>query len=181
MLEEKVLIWQFNHGRPEVLHDIYEKYKTDLLTLATALLSDLPAGEDVVHDVFISLLRSSGKIKLTGSLKGYLATCVVNATRNVRRAQRRRPNVNLDQVKPIAGQSNRPDDAAVFHEQRSRLKQALVQLPCQQREALVLRIYGQMRFRDIAKQQGISATAALYRYRHALDSLRSMLNSEVRR
>jgi len=38
MLEEKLLIWKFNRGDREVLRWIYEKYKDDLLTLATALL-----------------------------------------------------------------------------------------------------------------------------------------------
>lgn len=46
MLEDKVLIWWFNHGRPEVLHQIYDKYKADLLTLATALLRDPAVAED---------------------------------------------------------------------------------------------------------------------------------------
>ena len=45
MLEDKVLIWRFNHGRPEVLHEIYDAYKRDLLTLATALLGDLTVAE----------------------------------------------------------------------------------------------------------------------------------------
>ncbi len=181
MLKDKVLIWQFNHGRGEVLHDIYDRYKSDLLTLATALLSDLTAAEDVVHDVFISLLKSSGRFRLTGNLKGYLTTCVVNAVRNIKRAQRRHRCVGLDQVDPTATEDNKPEDAAILEEQRHHLNQALAQLPYQQREALVLRVYGQMRFREIAKQQGVSTNAALYRYRNALDSLRSMLDGEVRR
>ena len=179
MLEDKVLIWQFNHGRGEVLHDIYERYKGDLLSLATALLSDLTAAEDVVHDVFISLLKSSGRLTLAGSLKGYLIACVVNAVRNVKRTQRRHPSVELDQIDPIATEDDKPDRAAIFDEQVDCLKQALAQLPYLQREALVLRVYGQMRFREIAKQQGISTNAALYRYRSAIDSLRSMLDGEV--
>ncbi|UCE50202.1 MAG: hypothetical protein JSW47_08565 [Phycisphaerales bacterium] len=32
MFEDKVLIWRFNHGQPEVVHRIYDKYKADLLT-----------------------------------------------------------------------------------------------------------------------------------------------------
>jgi len=60
MLEDRVLVWRFNHGRPEVLHLVYEKYKTDLLTLAMALLGDLAAAEDVVQDVFLSLLKLIG-------------------------------------------------------------------------------------------------------------------------
>jgi hypothetical protein len=84
MLEDKVLIWWFNHGRPEVLHEIYDKYKTDLLTLATALLRDPAVAEDVVHDAFVSLLRTSGRFRLTGSLRGFLVTCVVNGVRGIK-------------------------------------------------------------------------------------------------
>jgi len=58
MLEDRILFWRFNHGRLEVLHLVYEKYKTDLLTLAMALLGDLAAAEDVVQDVFLSLLKA---------------------------------------------------------------------------------------------------------------------------
>jgi len=181
MLQDKVLIWRFNHGRPQALHDIYDKYKTDLLTLATALLGDLGAAEDVVHDVFVSLLKSSGKFRLTGRLKGYLITCVVNAVRNIKRAQRRHPSVELNRVDPIATEDNRPDCAAILDEELNRLKRALAEVPYPQREALVLRVYGQMKFREIAKQQGISTHAALYRYRNAIGRLRSMLDGEAKR
>jgi len=181
MLEDRVIVWRFNHGKPEVLHHVYEKYKTDLLTLAMALLGDLAAAEDVVQDVFLSLLRLSGRLRFTGSLKGYLATCVVNGARNVIRAHKRHPIGELDEADPIPAQDIRPDDAAVIEEQLDQLKWALGQLPDPQREVLVLRVYGQMTFKEIARQQGISTNTALGRYRYAIDRLRSMLNSEVRK
>jgi RNA polymerase sigma-70 factor (ECF subfamily) len=100
MLEDKVLIWWFNHGRPEAPHRIYDKYKTDLLTVATALLRDPATAEDVVHDVFISLLRTSGRFRLTGSLRSFLMTCVVNGARGIKKTRRRHPGTDLDQVGP---------------------------------------------------------------------------------
>ena len=109
MLNDKRLIWQFNKGTPEALHEIYEKYKGDLLTLATALLSDSAAAEDVVHDVFISFLRSSGKFRLTGSLKRYLLTCVANAARNVMRTRRRHASVELGQAGPLQTTGEAPE------------------------------------------------------------------------
>ncbi|MGD8500209.1 MAG: sigma factor [Phycisphaerales bacterium] len=100
MLEDKLLIWWFNHGRPEVLHQIYDKYKTDLLTVATALLCDPAVAEDVVHDAFMSLLRTCGKFRLTGSLRGFLMTCVVNGVCCIKRAHQGHPSADLDQVGP---------------------------------------------------------------------------------
>jgi len=64
MLQDKLLIWQFNRGRKEVLQRIYEKYKDDLVTLAVALLNDVSSAEDVVHDVFLSFLKSFEKFRL---------------------------------------------------------------------------------------------------------------------
>jgi RNA polymerase sigma factor (sigma-70 family) len=180
MLEDRILVWRFNHGRPEVVHQMYEKYKTDLLTLAVALLGDLAAAEDVVQDVFLALLKLSGRLQFTGSLKSYLTTCVMNGARNLLRAHRRHPTDALDEADPPPAPDTRPEDAAVVAEQLEQLQEALGRLPCPQREVLVLRVYGQMPFKEIARQQGTGTNTALGRYRHALDALRSMLNSEVR-
>jgi RNA polymerase sigma factor (sigma-70 family) len=181
MLEDRILVWRFNHGRPEVVHHIYDKYRCELLTLALALLGDLAAAEDVVQDVFLSLLRLSGRLRFTGSLKGYLATCVVNGARNIIRAHRRHPMGELDDLDPIPAEDTRPDEAAVIEEQLGQLKWALGQLPYEQREVLVLRVYGQMPFKEIARQQGTPTNTALGRYRYAIDRLRSMLDGEVRK
>jgi len=180
MLEDRIIVWWVNHGRPEMLHQVYEKYKTDLLTLAMALLGDLAAAEDVVQDVFLSLLRLSGRLKFTGSLRGYLATSVVNNARNIMRTHRRHPGSGLDEVDPIPAQDMRPDEAMIIDEQLDQLKLALGQLPQDQREVLVLRVYGQITFKEIARQQGIPTNTALGRYRYAIDRLRSILNGEVR-
>ena len=99
MLEEKLLIWRFNRGNREALRDIYEKYKDELLTLATALLYEKTGGEDVVHDVFVSLIKSAEKFRLTGSLRGYLATCIANNARNRNRARQRHQSVGLDEAR----------------------------------------------------------------------------------
>ena len=78
MLEDKLLIWRFNRGDKDALRRIYEKYKADLLKVAAALLNDSSAVEDIVHDVFVSFAQTTGKFRLSGSLKGYLAICIAN-------------------------------------------------------------------------------------------------------
>ncbi len=46
MLEDTRLIWKFNRGERDVLHEIYEKYKYELVTLAAAVLCERAAGGD---------------------------------------------------------------------------------------------------------------------------------------
>ena len=179
MLEDKLLIWKFNSGRREALHNIYEKYKDDLVTLAAALLTDVAVAEDVVHDVFIGFISSAGKFRLTGSLKGYLSTCVANGARNLNKAGYKRRHVDIKEIDPAASETNNPATKAMFGEEFGRLAWALEQLPYEQREVLVLRAYSNMKFTAIAAQQNVSIDTAQGRYRYAMDKMRSLLNSEA--
>lgn len=179
MLEDRLLIWKYNRGDVDVLQRIYVKYKDDLMTLAAALLYNRGPAEDVVHDVFVTFIASCGKQRLTKSLKGYLVTCVVNDVSNKNKAGQRHRKAPLEQAAPIASDSNRPDISAVFGERSQRLVWALRQLPCRQREVLLLRLYSGMKFRAIAELEGESINTIQGRYRYGLDRLRSLLNSEV--
>jgi RNA polymerase sigma-70 factor (ECF subfamily) len=181
MLEDQRLIWKFNRGNRDCLRVIYEKYKDDLVTLAAALLTNVSAAEDVVHEVFVSFLESAEKFRLTGSLKGYLATCVANNARNRNKAGRRQAGAALDETSPPVADSDDPESSAIFGEELRRLSWALSRLPYEQREVLVLHSYSGMKFRVIAKQQGVSINTVQGRYRYAVDKVRSMLNGEVRK
>ncbi len=176
MLDDKLLIWQFNRGRGEALHRIYEKYKHDLVTLAASLLTDLGLAEDVVHDVFIGFIGSTGKFRLTGSLKGYLCTCVANAARNCNKAERRRRHGAAEvQRRATAQEAGPPVSEVTLNEEFDRLTEALDQLPYEQREVLVLRVYGGLTFAAIAAQQNASIYTVQGRYRYALDKMRTCL------
>ena len=181
MLQEKLLIWKFNRGRKEALRYIYEKYKDDLVTLATALLTDASSAEDVVHDVFVRFIKSSEKFRLTGSLKGYLATCVANDARNKNKARRKLLNYGLDYADTASSSSDSPDVAAIFGEEMRQLSLALAQLPYEQREVLLMHSYSDLKFRTIARCLGVSINTVQGRYRYALHKLRSALSGEVRK
>jgi RNA polymerase sigma factor (sigma-70 family) len=179
MLDDKFLIWQFNRGQRQALHRIYEKYKHDLVRLAASLLTDLGLAEDVVHDVFIGFIQSAGRFRLTGSLKGYLCTCVANAARNCNKAHRRRLHEAAEVERQVNGRTaDSPVPQVVLDEEFRRLTQGLDRLPYEQREVLVLRVYGGLTFAAIAAQQNASIYTVQGRYRYALDKMRSILAAE---
>ena len=181
MLQDKILIWKFNRGEQEALRCIYEKYKDDLVTLAAALLTDVNSAEDVVNDVFVNFIRSADRFRLTGSLKGYLATCVANNARNRNKAGRKQAGYGLDKTDIASSNSNRPDAAAIFGEELRQLSSALAQLPYEQREVLLMHSYSDLNFRTIARSLGVSINTVQGRYRYALNKLQSMLDGEVKR
>ena len=180
MLEDKLLILKFNLGRREALHDIYERYKNELVTLAAALLTDVALAEDVVHDVFVGFIENKGGFRLTGSLKGYLATCVANNACNRNKADYKHRYLAVEKTDTAMPDSEDPAASVISNEQFERLLRALGQLPYEQREVLVLRTYGNLKFAAIAAQQNVSIHTAQGRYRYALDKLRSILDSEVK-
>ena len=141
IIEDKLLVWRFNRGDVASVRRIYEKYKQELLALAVALLKNTADAEDVVHDVFVSFLKLE-QFRLTGSLKGFLATCVANAARNILRAKTRRPPESLDNIEPIASGMAGPDCRAIFGEQNAIVSRALWELPYEQREAVLLHLQG---------------------------------------
>ncbi len=178
MLEDKLLVLKCRRGSKDAMCRIYAKYKDYLLTLAKGLLSEQAAAEDVVHDVFVRFARSAGQFQLTGSLRGYLATCVSNLARDKIRARTRQAEA-LDSVNPIIPGSDNPEQRIIEREELTRLRQAISQIPYEQREAVMLHLKGGMNFREIAKLQGLSVSTIHGRYRYGLDKLRSLLNSEV--
>jgi RNA polymerase sigma-70 factor (ECF subfamily) len=178
MIEDRLLIWKFKCGSRDALRRIYEKYAGFLLTLATALLNDVNTAEDVVHDFFVSFAQSAEKLKLNGSFKWYLATCVMNRARDRMRAKQLQ-TVDLDKTDSFHSDTDEPESTAVCNEELQQLCVAMEQLPCDQREVVVLHTKGDMKFRQIATLQNVSIKTVQSRYRYGLDKLKSLLNSEM--
>ncbi len=180
MLEDKLLIWKFKCGSNEALCRIYRKYGDYLLALTAALLQDVNAAEDVVHDVFCKFIESREKFGLNGSLKSYLATCAVNLARDKLRA-RRQQTFEPDEAAPMDLDTNGPEHYAIFGEEARNLNHAIAQLGCEQREVIMLHIRGGMKFREIADLQGISINTAKSRYRYGLERLRELLSDKEKK
>lgn len=178
MIEEKRLIRNLRNGSPQALGHIYEKYRGYLLTLATALLNDVNTAEDTVHDFFVSFARSSRTLKLEGSLKAYLATCVANRARDRLRAAKRQP-VGLEQIDTVGSAMDCPVSTAVCNEAMRQVNNALSQLPYEQREVVILHTRGRMSFKTIAAHQDVPIQTVQSRYRYGLDKLRTLLNGQV--
>jgi RNA polymerase sigma-70 factor (ECF subfamily) len=175
MIEDELLKWRFMRGSKEALQRIYQKYLDYLLTLAMALLHNASEAEDIVHDVFVKFAESATDFKLTGNLKSYLTTCVLNRARDRLRANQRQA-IRSESMYPDV---NGPDHMVLSTEESLRLNHAIAQVPDQQREVIVLRLKGKMKFREIAKLQGTSVNTVQGRYRYGLNKLRSILNGEV--
>jgi RNA polymerase sigma-70 factor (ECF subfamily) len=150
-------------NQEEVLR-LYEEHGRPLLGYACALLRNRATAEDVLHTVFLKLL--DGTVAICDP-PPYLYRAVRNAALNVRRNETR--HVALDNgsawFEPISLMS----DMALA------VQEALIRLPCEQREVVVLHIWGEKTFSEIAEIIEIPCNTVASRYRYALSALRRLL------
>ena len=172
MIEDQLLIRKCKRASEDALRRIYQKYKDDLLVLAMAVLNDATRAEDVLHDVFVRFVQDLAKFRLTGSLKGYLATCVANRARNI---NRQREAAGLEQAEAVGSDCCQPDEQIVCNEELELLNRAMAELSYQQREVIMLHLRSGLTFRQIAKSTEVSVNTAKSRYRYGIDKLRQIL------
>jgi len=150
-----------------VTHDareLYERHGRKLLAYACALLRDPSAAEDVLHQVFLNVLR--GRAAIDGEPARYLFRAVRNTALNHIRGQSR--EVEL----AAAGIWLESPDGST--ETSLALQSALGTLPAEQREVVVLKIWGQLTFEEAAAVVGVSPNTVASRYRYGLEKLKEI-------
>ena len=177
MFEDQRLLNRLRAGDKEALRRIYEKYIDDLLRVAVSLLSDIQSAEDCLHDVFVNFAGTIDGSMIHSNLKSYLISCVANRARDQLRSKARQSTYQAEQLcSPQVSPS--PAKQIIDAEESARVFEALAELPYQQREVFILRIQGQMRFREIAGLLDLSINSVQSRYRYAIEKLRAILNED---
>lgn len=163
-------------GDTGALHRLYEKYRTDLFSVALSLVRDAHSAEDCLQDVFVKLAERVNRLVISRNLKGYLVSSVANCARD----KLRRKSVPVDSAEGAPQSADLPDPASelIGREESARIFNALGQLPYPQREVFVLRVQSGLKFREIARLQDVSVKTVLSRYRYGIDRLREILEKD---
>jgi len=142
-----------------------------------AILGDRTDAEDVVQDIFVSLVRSRQQLDKIENLTAYLFVALRHAA--ARYAERRQKNIRiLDCIEKSSNQRGGGSDPITQIEIREELQSALAQLPIEQREVVSYRLAGELTFAEIGQALEISTQTAASRYRYALEKLRLLLKEE---
>ena len=143
---------------------LYELHGRALLAYACAFLRDPSDAEDVVHQVFLRLLRGETTVAVISA--GYLFHAVRNGALNHLRGRSR--EVELE------GDGQWLESPSGSKETALALQSALRALPDEQREVIVLRVWGQLTFEEIAGVVDIPANTAASRYRYGFAKLKGI-------
>jgi RNA polymerase sigma factor (sigma-70 family) len=137
----------------EVVIQLYVTHYRSLVRLATLLVRDEPAAEELVQDCFIALNDGWHRRREEDKALAYLRQAIVHRSRSVLRHHRRPPDRRLEGDTVIA---------------------ALQNLPERQRQALILRYYGDLSEAQIAEMMGISKAAVKSHTARGMSTLRAI-------
>ncbi len=151
----------------------FRHYGARLLLVARQWTRSAADAEDVVQEAFVRYWR--GQRALAGDPLPLLITSVRRAALDLLRRRDRRERREQDQVDLGAESWFEPNPEG--DERANLLEEAVEQLPSEQREVLVLKIWGGLTFAEIASQLDLSPHTAASRYRYALEELRRKLSA----
>ena len=169
MSEDKHLLKLLRHGDGFALRRLYEKYRTDLFTVALSLVHDVHAAEDCLQDVFVRLAESAAGMEIRRNLKGYLISSVANQARD--RLRKKAKQLDGPESFGCSASATDPVKIVIRREESARVFNMLMKLPYAQREVFVLHVQGEMKFKEIAELQNVSIKTVLSRYRYGIEKL----------
>jgi RNA polymerase sigma-70 factor (ECF subfamily) len=165
-------------GRLEALAAAFDRWHARVRVLARRLLSDPASAEDVVQDVFTSLIRAMRRYRGEVDLETFiLAIGVKRARHHQRAAARRRRAMERLAVEDRLGRRG-PEEDAYRRELGIRLEAALDRLPIPQREAFVLCEVEELSSPRASEIAAVPEATIRTRLFHARRRLRDLLSEE---
>lgn len=159
-------------GDREAFAHLVDRHHARCLRIATHLLGDADAADDIVQDAFVRAYRALGSYREQDRFGAWLTRIVVNRCRTEQsRAARFAP---LDHAAEPS-----IDDSAHALDQRATLAQALATLDPAQREALVLRFADDRSYDEMSAITGVGVSALKMRVQRACARLRSLLTEHL--
>ena len=148
--------------------ELFESMRPDLLRFAHWLARDRSLAEDIVQESLLRAWRSRDTLNDRGAARAWLLTIV--RREHARLYERKRLElVSLDD----ALESQVPAKAADPEGDLFTLRHAIMRLPIEYREPLLLQVLGGFSTEEIARELALSSTAVLTRLFRARNKLRA--------
>jgi RNA polymerase sigma-70 factor (ECF subfamily) len=165
------LIRRFQAGDERAFDPLVEAHRRDVYRLAYRLLGNHADADDLAQEAFLRAYRALRRFRGESAFRTWLTRIVLNLAADRRKQGTARRHVPLEEV-PEEELSSFPVAAEIGPIRRETLHEAVRKLPPRQRETLILRIYQEMRFQEIAVVMGCTVGTAKANFFHALQGLK---------
>ena len=165
--DEKDWAEELAHGGTEALGRLYDAYAPRLYAYARALGAPPAEAEDILHEVFVALVRRPPRPGHVRSWRAFLFVATRHEFYRLGRRLLRKREVGLEgmaeTLEALSGGSAESAHA---------VEEALAGLPRAQREVVVMKVFGGLTFEEIGEATGTTINTAASRYRYAIEKLK---------
>ncbi len=166
-VDDHQLLERLAGGDMQALAAIYDAYSAVVYHLLLARLADKERAEELLVDVFMALVERGRRVAQIRDLRAYLLQVARN---HAAQAHRKHNHDSPDLA--IATVADEPVTEAL---DSIVVREALAELPAEQAEVVVLKVWHELTLAEIGQILDISPNTAASRYRYGLEKLRTIL------
>jgi RNA polymerase sigma-70 factor, ECF subfamily len=179
------LLRKTSQGDQQAFAELMRRHQDRVYRLAWRLLRHTQEAEDATQEIFLKVYQNAGRFTPTGSVSAWLNRITANHCLNLLRSRQVKKEVawedlnsGMGQARDIAAMASgagNPLDQVTGRECALKIQQALAGLPENQRQALVLKRFGDFSYQEIGEMLGLSASAVDGLIKRARQNLRQAL------
>ena len=182
VLPDAVLVKNYIGGDESALSTLIQRHQSKIFGFIYSKVNDRDLSDDIFQDTFIKVIKTlkSHSYNEEGKFLPWVMRIAHNLVIDHFRKAKKMPfkreteeysifNFMTDSVLNIEGQM-------ISEQVASDLNKLLKELPADQKEVLVMRMYQDLSFKEIAELTGVSINTALGRMRYALLNLRKLID-----
>ncbi len=175
LIQEKQIVEACQAGNFEGFGMLYEAYVKKIYSFVYYKTYHKETAEDIVSTVFMKALENLGGYKISrGSFSAWLYGIARHAVADHYRAAR--PSVNLEDVWDLSDDQNLEIDLDAREKLRE-VKKYLAKFKPEHREIIMMRLWGEMSYREIAEAVGLSEVNCKMIFSREMGKLRTEMGA----
>ena len=151
------------------------RHRRQVYGTAYRMVQNHETAEEIAQESFLRAFRSLHSFRRKAKFSTWLYRITMNLC--IDHLNRNHSPLNVEELGDIAADFHSPAEHLAHKERQQWLEREIQMLPPKQKSILVLRIFQEMPFKDIANVVGCSTNAAKVNYRHALVRLKERFNN----
>ena len=181
LITDAVLVSNYISGDENSLAILIKRHKQKVYSFIYSKVFDKDVTEDVFQDTFIKVIRTLklGKYNEEGKFLPWVMRIAHNLVIDHFRRNNRMPkfdNSNDFNIFSVLSDSALNAEKSIIKNQvEEDIRRLIEELPEDQKQVLVMRMYNDMSFKEISENTGVSINTALGRMRYALINLRKVI------
>jgi RNA polymerase sigma-70 factor (ECF subfamily) len=178
---DRQLVEAYIRGHEECFQELLKRYKSRVFGKITMYVKDRAAAEDIFQDTFMKAIQAlkDGQYNEEGKFSAWIMRIAHNLCIDYFRVKKKMPmsraNDDYDPFDYIGSGEKNSEQMNINKQVLSDAKKLLNQLPAEQKEIVMMRLYYDMSFKEISDSLNISINTALGRMRYALINLRKLI------